>query len=308
MDITRVPMDRIDAGSPLRPLPADLSRMADSIRVDGLAQPLLVAHEDMRIISGYTRYFACRQLEKSDVEVVVVRDVVQAASYLGTHVTDPDPVFATQMDAATRFELFLRILNLGRPTDLPADQRMDCASVAAGVTGFSDRTIRCLRRARRRTQIIESKDAVGDSTDAAVYFAAMLHVCDNPPPNMTSHGAVQFLFGKMRSGASPEFLKEITSGSNKLKSEKGGTSQERRPSKRVQKNRKDASTRRMEKNMRLGVENISGALEGLESLLWSHTLEPETKEYLNLEFNRQVKKIQKIQQKISRRSDESIRA
>ncbi|MET8345670.1 ParB N-terminal domain-containing protein [Streptomyces microflavus] len=305
MDIRRVPMEHIDAGNPLRPLPADLSRMAESIRADGLAEPLLVTHEGMRIISGYARFSACQQLENPDIDVVVVRDVLEAVSQLGSHVTNPDPIFATQMDAATRFDLFLRILDLGRPASISPDQRIDCASIAASATGFSDRTIRCLRRALRRTQMTETKDSDTESRDAEAYLDAMLHVCDNPPLEMTSHGAVQFLFGKMRSGASPEFLKEITSGK---KEEEKGAPHHTRPSRQATKDRKDASTKRMERNVRLGVENISGALDGLESLLWSYTLEPETREYLNLEFNRQVKKIQKIRQKISRRSDEPIKA
>ncbi|MFJ8848179.1 ParB N-terminal domain-containing protein [Streptomyces cyaneofuscatus] len=307
MDIRRVPLENIDAGNPLRPPPAHLSRLTESIRVDGLVEPLLVTHESMRIISGYARFSACRQLEKPDVDVVVCRDVLEASRHLGTHVTNPDPIFAVQMDAATRFDLFLRILDLGRPASLSAEQRIDCASVAASATGFSDRTIRCLRRALRRTRVTESKDSTSESRDAKAYLEAMLHVCDNPPPDMTSHGAVQFLLGKMRSGASPEFLKGITSGPEETKKE-ASAPHSRRLGKQAAQDRKDASTKRMEKNVRLGVENISGALEGLESLLWSYTLEPETREYLNLEFNRQVKKIQKIRQKISRSNDESVKA
>lgn len=307
MDIRRVPLKNIDAGSPLRPPPAHLSRLAESIRADGLAEPLLVTHEGMRIISGYARFSACRLLENPDVDVVVARDVLEASRHMGTHVTDPDPVFATKMDAATRFALFLRILDLGRPAALSAEQRMDCASVAAGATGFSDRTIRCLRKALRRTRATGSNDSASESRDAKAYLEAMLHVCDNPPPGMTSHGAVRFLLGKMHSGASPEFLKEIAAVPEGAEKEDSAPPA-RRLGKQAAQDRKDASTKRMEKNVRLGVENISGALEGLESLLWTYTLEPETREYLNLEFNRQVKKIQKIRQKISRSNNESIKA
>lgn len=305
MDIKRVPMDRINAGAPLRPLPADLSRVVESIRTAGLAEPLLVSHADMRIISGYTRFAACRQMEKSDIEVIVAHDVVEAASQMGRHVTHPDPNLAVRMNAASRFNLFHRILELGRPANLPAEQRMDCASIAASATGFSDRTIRYLRRALRHTRETGSKDFTIDPSDANKYLAAMLHVCDTPPPGMTTHGAIQFLFGKMRSGASPEFIKDITEVDRER--EKSAQS-EGRPEKDISKDRRHASTKRMEKSMRLGVENISGALEGLESLLQSYTLENATKEFLNLEFNRQVKKIQKIQQKISRRNDGAVKA
>ncbi|MFC8624849.1 ParB/RepB/Spo0J family partition protein [Streptomyces anulatus] len=304
MDIKRVPMDRINAGAPLRPLPANLSRVVESIRTAGLAEPLLVSHTDMRIISGYTRFAACRQLEKSDIEVIVAHDVVEAASQMGGHVTDPDPTLAVRMDAASRFKLFHRILELGRPAGLPAEQRMDCASIAASATGFSDGTIRYLRRALRHTRETGSKDFTIDPSDAKKYLAAMLHACDAPPPEMTPHGAIQFLFGKMRSGASPEFIKDITkAGRGKEPAQPEG-----RPEKDTVKDRKHTSTKRMEKNVRLGVENISGALEGLESLLQSYTLETATREFLNLEFNRQVKKIQKIQQKISRRNNEAVKA
>ncbi|MER7748057.1 ParB/RepB/Spo0J family partition protein [Streptomyces bacillaris] len=305
MDIRRVPMGRINASAPLRPLPADLSRMVDSIRTVGLAEPVLVSHADMRIVSGYTRFAAYQQLEKSDIEAVMVHDVVEAASQLGSHVTDPDPTLAVRMDAASRFELFHRILGLGRPAGIPTEQRIDCALIAATATGFPDRTIRCLRRALRYTQATGSKSSAIDAEDAKRYLAAMLHMCDTPPREMTSHSAVQFLFGKMRSGASPEFLKEITAAD---RDKRKSATPEGICGKSAANKQKHASTKRMEKNVRLGVENISGALEGLESLLRSYTLETETREYLNLEFNRQVKKIQKIQQKISRRNNEAVKA
>ncbi|MGW1464518.1 hypothetical protein ACWCPT_09235 [Streptomyces sp. NPDC002308] len=286
MAYEKILIDEIDASRPIRALPSDMGRMINSLHRNGLRQPLIVSHSDKLLVSGFSRLAACRTLGWKRLRVFMVRNAEEAARALGDHVSNPDPEFACPMDATARFELSLRICALGKPVNSSSTyKKIDYNQLTSSFTALPFRVAKCLRFTHNRILKAEEQGNSGELELARKYLTLMLQACDDPPAGKSTTGAVEFLLSMMRSGADPDRLtRGAPTTSNPIP----------RPSK--------PSGSKGTKSIRLGVESISGALEGLETLIWSNGF-PENAEYLNSEFNRQVKTIRNIQQKISRSND-----
>ena len=68
----KLPIQNISTGHRIRQQPGDLSDLKASIQEVGLLNPVII-NEDHELISGYRRLEACRQLNWTDIEVIVIK-------------------------------------------------------------------------------------------------------------------------------------------------------------------------------------------------------------------------------------------
>ena len=68
----KLPIQNIKTDQRIRQQPGDLSDLKASIQEVGLLNPVII-NEDNELISGYRRLEACRQLNWTDIEVIVIK-------------------------------------------------------------------------------------------------------------------------------------------------------------------------------------------------------------------------------------------
>ncbi len=248
----------------------DITKLASSIHNLGLQTPILVNPASLSLVSGRRRYNACKKLGLLTVRVAFPDNTLEACEELGDHVTDPDPMYAISMNSREKLGLALRLNELPKPS---GHTRFDYDSHSGPAVDLSARIMRRLRPALQKAREGDPKPDE-EALAARKILSLMLEAIDQPLDGYSSSQIVCHLSCMLREGVTAETLGSIsmpdTSRKNAGKLPQVPTQADPAYSPR------SGSRLRTQGEYRRGVDNISGALAGLEVLLH---MNPPTGEY-----------------------------
>ncbi|MFJ3905762.1 ParB/RepB/Spo0J family partition protein [Streptomyces sp. NPDC090025] len=256
----------------------------------GLREPLMVNPASFEIISGNRRYYACKESGMRMVRVCFPSDVLEACSELGEHVTTPDSMYAIPMNSRERLELALLIGSLPRPAEFSHQSFSHDKHVAPSI-GFSSRTLWRLRSTLAKAN---ERDTAPDANSirARQALKLMLQAIDAPAEEHSPSRVIEHLHHTLsHHGDVPGSLLDIELPKGKRTPNERvipyqpGTIESMNPS---------HPRRRTSAEFRKGVDIISGALTGLESLMYQNLPTGEDAEHMMKQLKQSQKMIRQM--------------
>ncbi|MDV5145761.1 ParB/RepB/Spo0J family partition protein [Streptomyces sp. SBC-4] len=261
-----------------------------SYRTLGLREPLMVNPASFEIISGKRRYHACREYGMRMVRVCFPSDVLEACSELGEHVTTPDSMYAIPMNPREKLELALRIGALPRPSEL-AHRGFSHDKYVAPTVGVSSRVLWRLRSTlAKANEGDEEPDA--NSIRARQILNLMLEAIDGPIKGYSPSQTIGHLHSILSHGGDiPGSLLDI-----ELPSARNASAEKTVPHqpKILDAMKHSLPRRRTSAEFRRGVDTISGALTGLESLMYQNLPIGEDAEHMMKQLKQSQKMIRQM--------------
>lgn len=264
------------------------SNLIDSIKNLGLKEPLLVNPADLSLISGRRRYNACEQLGMVTVRVAMPSDVLEACTELGTHVIHPDPMYAMPMDTRQRLDLSLRLNALPRPADKIL-QKFSHDTHTGPAVGFSSRILWRLRSTLLKANEDEESPAA-DSIAARRILALMLEALESPVGDHSHGQIIGRLHTMLREGTIPDHLGALAPPTRRTKKIPEQTTKQENSNPSPQR----VLRKRSPTEFGRGVDMISGALTGLESLMYANLPAGEEAAHLRNELRKSQKSIRQM--------------
>jgi hypothetical protein len=255
-----IPVGDIQADGPVRENPRSTEKLFNSIRNNGLRQPLLVNPADLKLISGFRRFAAYRSTRRISVQVAFPADVQEACTELGDHVTAPD-AYALPMTHREQVALAARLRELPKP---PGHRDIRHDLYIAPALGMPAAVLQRLRSAYRM--------AVGDDPDleasavrnAQQVLDLMLQVVERPPDGWTTGQAIRLLHPFLKAGGCPASLEAVCATARQTREAAPGAGI---PAQAGETYVPDRGMRRpVYVEVRRGIDTISGACAGLASL------------------------------------------
>ncbi|MFE6983833.1 ParB N-terminal domain-containing protein [Streptomyces fimicarius] len=266
-----------------------IDNLSNSIRNLGLSEPLLVNPANLTLISGRRRYNACKQLRMRTVRVCMPEDVLEACTELGVHVTSPDPMYARVMNARERLDLSLRLSALRRPLHSTKGKFSHDAHVAPAV-GYTTRILWRLRSTLIKARESEANPGA-DSLRARSALALMLEAIENPVEGYSASQLVSSLHSMLQREDVPRSLDAMSMPRNRF----GRIPVENRSRQREISELSQPMPRpRATAEFRRGVDMISGALTGLESLMYLNIPTGDEAEYMGNELKKTQRTIRQM--------------
>ncbi|MEY9937609.1 ParB N-terminal domain-containing protein [Streptacidiphilus sp. MAP5-3] len=259
MKYRRIRLDEIQVGTPIRIDVGNIVELAESIKKNGLREPLLLNPLNLMIISGYRRYAACR-LKASGLTVMAALpdDVTDACNEVKQHLDAPDRQYSLPLNARERINLGILLNQLPKPSEAIGNFTHD--SVTGPAIGLTSAILWRVRSTLGRAREWEPTPDV-DALLARRIVRLMLEAIDHPVEGVSASQAVKILHGMWKRGECPHLLSEVI----KPRPERLSSNTPTR-SRQVSVGLAGIPRRASAVEFRRGVDAISGACAGLASL------------------------------------------
>jgi len=242
----------------------ETDKLASSIKNLGLLQPILVNPADLTLISGKRRIIACKKVGLRTVRVSFPEDVAEACEEMGNHVTSPDPRYATVMSAREKLDLAMRLGKLPRSSEMIATNSYT-DKVTGPAVDLSSRILWRLRSTLLKAEGANRNPPNPGSIEAQHALKLMLKAIDHPIPGYSPSQIIATLHESLKSGKVPKSLKNLELPTRKVRPSK--ETAQIPPQSDTTHPPKETPWRTPTVEFRRGVDMISGALSGLESLM-----------------------------------------
>ncbi|MFC8709353.1 ParB N-terminal domain-containing protein [Streptomyces sp. NPDC057197] len=239
---------------PVREHPTSPDNLFYSIRNNDLRQPLLVHPESMQVISGFRRYYALQRLGRRSVPVLLPDDVTEACEIVQKHLDTEGP-HQLPLSLRERFTLSQRLRELPRPV---RKEKLRYEEAVGPAVGFTTSVLKRLRTAYREAS---TPDLTSDSINARQVLELMFEALEKPLEGWTTGQSVRRLYDFLKTGNCPQTLAEACITTVRHRSvvpAQSETVTDRTPL--------SPTRRRVQSEIRRGVDTISGACAGLASL------------------------------------------
>lgn len=260
--------------------------------------PLMIHPLTYSLISGYRRYDACREMGMVTVRACLPEDVVDACNELGNHVTEPN-MWAIPMTVRERVELALRLHELRKPLD-HTEGHFAHDTYTAPTVGLSSRILW-----RIRSTMSKAKEWEGNpGSDAAIARKAlklMLEAVEKPTAGYSANQLVCHLHSMLQCGDVPDSLHALQVPPSVRQRHPVPPSPPLQDAPSV--TAVPGTRKRIHADFRLGVDGISGALAGLQSLVHENPPKGDDAEYSIDDLKKSARVIRQIVKSLEERNN-----